>query len=288
MRVVDDLAISVYLSEEAVPAEQAAAGPERTPVTTLLDQLLLPRLTERLRTAREWFAGNVSATEHLNRVSRSLDDFVAQRKPDAAPGPPAGATVPFDRMATEVRTVRDDEYAATQRSAEEARATYVATRQQLVIATVVALLAALTVVLLLVRDVVPRLRAYAAFAADVAAGREVRSLQPRGADELAHLGQALGEVVARTDATRRQEADQAEFVDTLQVTASEDEAHELVRRHLRRSLPGRDVVVLKRNNSENRLEPAAALQPAARWRPGCRAVGRADEFPHRSRSQPVG
>jgi hypothetical protein len=52
--------------------------------------------------------------------------------------------VPFDRLATEVRTVRDDEYAATQRSEEEARATCVATRQQLVIATVVALLAALT------------------------------------------------------------------------------------------------------------------------------------------------
>ena len=40
--------------------------------------------------------------------------------------------------------MRDDEYAATQRSAEEAHATCVATRQQLVIATVVALLAALT------------------------------------------------------------------------------------------------------------------------------------------------
>jgi hypothetical protein len=37
VRVVDDLAISVYLSEEAVLAEQAAAGPDRTPVTTLLD-----------------------------------------------------------------------------------------------------------------------------------------------------------------------------------------------------------------------------------------------------------
>ena len=194
VRVVDDLVISVYLSEEAVLAEQAAAGPDRTPVTTLLDQLLLPRLTEQLRTAREWFAGNASATEHLNRVSRSLDDFVAQRSPEAAPGPPAGVAVPFDRMTTEVRAVRDDEYAATQRSAEEARDTYVATRQELVSATLASLLAALTVVLLLVRDLVPRLRAYAAFAADVAAGRQVRRLDPRGADELAHLGRALDDM----------------------------------------------------------------------------------------------
>jgi len=192
-----------------VLAEQAAAGPDRTPVTTLLDRLLLPRLTEQLRTAREWFAGNASATEHLNRVSISLDDFVAQRRPEAAAAPPAGVTVPFDRMATEVRAVRDDEYAATQRSAEEARDTYGATRQQLVIATLASLLAAPTVVLLLVRDLVPQLRAYAAFAADVAAGRQVRRLDPRGADELTHLGRALDDMVARTDATRRQEADRA-------------------------------------------------------------------------------
>ena len=115
---------------------------------------------------------------------------MALRRPDpVAAGDrvalPAGVTVAFDRMATEVRAVRDDEYAATQRSADEARSTCVGTRQQLVIGTVAALLVALTVVLLLVRDLVPRLRSYAAFAADVAAGRQVRSLTPRGADELA-------------------------------------------------------------------------------------------------------
>jgi hypothetical protein len=96
----------------------------------------------------------------------------------------------------------------------------------------------MTVVLLLVRDQVPRLRAYARFSADVAAGRQVR-----------HLGRALDDMVARIDETRRQEAEQAEFVDTLQVTASEEEAHELVQRHLQRSLPDSAVVVLKRNNS---------------------------------------
>ena len=47
------------------------------------------------------------------------------------------------------------------------------------------------------------------------------------------------------------------------VTASEEEAHELVQRHLQRSLPGSAVVVLKRNNSENRLEAATALVPGA-------------------------
>ena len=49
-------------------------------------------------------------------------------------------------------------------------------------------------------------------------------------------------------------ASQREFAETLQVTESEVEAHALVKRHLERSLPSSDVVVLNRNNSQNRLE----------------------------------
>jgi diguanylate cyclase (GGDEF)-like protein len=172
-------------------------------------------------------------------------------------------SVAFDQMTTEVIAVRDDEYAATESSAQEARDTYSSTQQQLIIGTVASLLVALTVVLLLVRNLVPRLRAYAGFAADVAAGRRVGSLDPRGSDELSNLGRALDDMVAKTGAARRREQEQAEFVDTLQVTASEEEAHELVQRHLERSLPGSHVVVLKRNNSENRLETATALVPGS-------------------------
>jgi diguanylate cyclase (GGDEF)-like protein len=50
---------------------------------------------------------------------------------------------------------------------------------------------------------------------------------------------------------------QAEFGEVLQVVQAEADAYALVRRHLHRSLPDRDVVVLRRNNSENRLEPVA-------------------------------
>jgi hypothetical protein len=38
------------------------------------------------------------------------------------------------------------------------------------------------------------------------------------------------------------------------MTGSEDEANELLERHLERSLPGSDVLVLRRNNSDNRLD----------------------------------
>ena len=170
-------------------------------------------------------------------------------------------TVTFDRMTSEVHAIRDDEYVATERSVDDARSTYSATQQQLIVGTFASVLVALMVELRLVRDLVSRLRTYAGFAADVAAGRRVDKLNPRGADELAHLGHAPDGMVARTEEARLQEQEQAEFVDTLQVTASEEEAHELVQRHLQRSLPGSAVVVLTRNNSENRLEPATTVAP---------------------------
>ncbi|HST65258.1 MAG TPA: GGDEF domain-containing protein, partial [Mycobacteriales bacterium] len=65
----------------------------------------------------------------------------------------------------------------------------------------------------------------------------------------------------RRQAADRSAADQADFTDTLQVTGSEEEAHELVRRHLDRALPHAHTLVLARNNSENRLEAATALPP---------------------------
>lgn len=268
VRVIGDLAISLNLAEEAALAEQAAAGPGRATGATMLDEVLLPRLTEQLTTARERFAGNASASERLNRVSKGLDDYVALRAAAPVASGPAdqGAQIgrvaaTFDRMTNEVGAVRDDEFANTERSVDEARDTYASTQQQLIIGTFASVLVAVTAVLLLVRDLVPRLRSYAAFAGAVAAGRRVDRLNPRGTDELAHLGHALDDMVARTEEARLREQEQAEFVDTLQVTPSEEEAHELVQRHLQRSLPGSTVVVLTRNNSENRLEPATTVAP---------------------------
>ncbi len=58
-------------------------------------------------------------------------------------------------------------------------------------------------------------------------------------------------------------ASQREFAETLQVTESEGEAHALVKRHLERSLAGSEIVVLNRNNSQNRLEAATPVAPAS-------------------------
>jgi hypothetical protein len=48
------------------------------------------------------------------------------------------------------------------------------------------------------------------------------------------------------------------------VTESEAEAHALVKRHLERSVPGAEVLVLNRNNSQNRLEASTPLRRGRR------------------------
>jgi diguanylate cyclase (GGDEF)-like protein len=53
---------------------------------------------------------------------------------------------------------------------------------------------------------------------------------------------------------------QRQFADLIQAVNSEDEAHELVQRHLERCLPSARATVLTRNNSDNRLKPATELE----------------------------
>lgn len=53
--------------------------------------------------------------------------------------------------------------------------------------------------------------------------------------------------------------EQAEFADTLQIANNEEEAHQLLRRHLERTLPSTTAVVLNRNNSADRLEAVTPL-----------------------------
>ena len=271
VRVIGDVALSLYTSEEAALDELATSGTAQGTRGEILDDVLLPRLDERIEIAQQRFAGDAAATTRLAQVGRDLDSYVALRR-TSPPASSAPADRPalidqvkgtFDRMTTEVRIVRDGEFAEAEHSAQEARDTYTSSLRLLLVGAVVSLLVASTVVLLLVRDVVPRLRSYARFATDVAAGRRVGTLDPRGADELTALGRALNDMVDKTEAARRQEVDQVEFAETLQVTASEEEAHELVQRHLERSLPGSAVVVLKSNNSESRLEAAIALEPGS-------------------------
>src|SRR4051794_20671127 len=65
--------------------------------------------------------------------------------------------------------------------------------------------------------------------------------------------------VARDIRDRRYRETQAEFAAAMQIVHDEPEAHDLVRRHLERTVAESTVVVLNRNNSANRLEAATPV-----------------------------
>jgi diguanylate cyclase (GGDEF)-like protein len=128
------------------------------------------------------------------------------------------------------------------------------------IVVIAGLISAVGVVVLLIRNVVPRLRRYSRFATGVGEGQLSTRLEPSGHDELSDLGRRLDEMVARLAALREREEAEIEFAAALQIAESEGEAHDLLRRQLERSIPGGSVVVFNRNNSVNRLE---AVTPVA-------------------------
>jgi hypothetical protein len=79
----------------------------------------------------------------------------------------------------------------------------------------------------------------------------------RGSDELAELGHTLNEMVRRRSQQRHYEEAQAELADTMQLSETEPEAHQLLKHHLERSIAGSNVTVLNRNNSADRALYAA-------------------------------
>ena len=122
-----------------------------------------------------------------------------------------------------------------------------------------ALLVSVGATIALIRNVVTRVREYSVFADRVSRGATRDRVRPRGRDELTDLGWALNEMVERDETARAYGESQGEFVEALQVTQDEEEAHELLKRHLERSVPDGRVVVLNRNNSADRLEATTEL-----------------------------
>ena len=165
----------------------------------------------------------------------------------------------FRPLAVAADRLHDDENAEAAAWRLQAGEDDAATRRRLAVSVALSLLGGVVIVLLLHRDVVPRIRRYADFATAIAGGHPASPLDVRGRDELAELGLALNAMVGERAALESQERAQTEFVDTLQMTSSEDEAHDLIKRHAERSLPGAVVTVLQTSNSANRLQAATAL-----------------------------
>jgi diguanylate cyclase (GGDEF)-like protein len=73
------------------------------------------------------------------------------------------------------------------------------------------------------------------------------------------IGIALKRIVDQRASDARFEASESEYIETLQVTESEEEAQELVRRQIERTNANVRAVVLVRNNSADRLEARTSL-----------------------------
>jgi GGDEF domain-containing protein len=167
----------------------------------------------------------------------------------------------FDRVTATAAQISEGEVQESAESKAQAANVYRRNLILLLMITLATLVASVGSVLLLVRNVVPRIRRYSRFAGGVRSGISSERLDPRGSDELADLGRTLDEMVVRQTKEREQEALQTEFSQMMQLAETEDEAYHLLSRQLDRSISGAAAVVLNRNNSADRLEAASALPP---------------------------
>jgi hypothetical protein len=206
-----------------------------------LDESEIPRVEQRLSSVTELIGTDPDAPARLHAISPDFDQFLALRRAgayDAGPGnetaeqaTSAQTATLFGRMVSNAAALHGVEVDEARKAGDHS------TLRLLVGGSVLALLTGLTVVFLLIRSLVPRIRNYSAFAGTIASGRNAEQLQVTGRDELTELGLALNDMVAARQQLSAHESAQTEFIETLQATASEEEAHSLVKRHLERSLP---------------------------------------------------
>src|SRR3954469_14250501 len=272
-----DLVSAAYALHETALLQIAADNPQMdASVNTELDEVLVPRFRSADVALRGDYAEDPASLTELQRIRQGLQPYLdlhgtqLSTEGRAAAGRLSAAgrarlADRIDEIFTDVvgrgERMRARESALADDTRQDADATYRSTLVELSGGVVAVLVLGLVMVAVLVRHLVPRIRGYSRFATEVAAGRPTDVLTPSGGDELTELGHALNAMVDQRELQAQVEAAQAEFVDTLQVADTEDEAHDLVKRHLERSVPGSSVVVLRRNNSANKLEAATPLPP---------------------------
>lgn len=173
----------------------------------------------------------------------------------------------LDPAVAATQTLLDEEFDEVADARADSRRTFTTSRWLLIVALVISVLLVVAAASWLIRVFVPRIRDYSTFADEVARGNTGGRVHPTGNDELSDLGNTLNRMVERRELERLRERRQSEFSETLQVTENEDEAHDVLRRHLERSLEDASVFVLTRNNSADRLDAAGSVgDPALRER----------------------
>ncbi len=240
----------------------------RALIARLADHLT-PRADANLDTVRRLHAGDDAAEKHV------VADFVARWQAARAEwnamvvDPPTESTgitridaafgdVNRRARALVAREARDGEIEFSN-SAKP----YSDHRRDLDILLVVSLLASIAGITWLYRGVLPRTRRYSQFAQRIGDNNFEERLETRGNDELATLGRALDDMASRRQRERVYDLSQLQFAESMQLTENEAEAHRMLKRHLERSIAGSDVVILNRNNSQDRLEAVTEVIPGS-------------------------
>ncbi len=167
--------------------------------------------------------------------------------------------VVLDRLISDAELLARSEATQAAATLEKERALAESTRTQLIITALLAGLIGTGIASVLTRSIVRRTRRFSRFAGEVAAGSYGERMQVRGNDELTELGGLLNRMVEHREEEQTQGLQRSEFTEAMQLTGSEGEAHDLLKSHLERSIPGSAVTVLSRNNSADRLEPTTDL-----------------------------
>ncbi|MEA2196031.1 MAG: hypothetical protein QOJ25_82 [Solirubrobacteraceae bacterium] len=254
--------------ETAIDLAAAFHPSERQAMNARLDESVIPAVEADLAASAAIHAHDPAAERaDVQALYRGWARFVALRETGVLGAEGLrGAVGRADHLTTQIASIFSDLRAITdghvrfevrQAGRAHARAgnTYDTSRLVILAIALGAFALGIGSVLLLIRNVVPRIKRFSSFASAVAGGDLNGRLRPRGSDELASLGRALDEIVQR----RAVVADHQDFVETLQVTDSEELAHDLLKRQVERSIAGSSVVVLNRNNSDDRLEATTAL-----------------------------
>ena len=242
---------------------------ERSRLLADLRGRIVPRVDERIAALQKSYAADPDAdparlerlSEGWGAVKRLIRSGLDPHDEAQKQAMTRQVVAAVDRVSTLVAEMAATEVEHARESREGAEATYRATHWRVLGIAAAAVLVWLAISLLLIRNLVPRVRSYSAFAAGVADGQPDGQLTVRGADELAELGHTLNAMVRRRRQERRYEETQAEFADTMQLSETEPEAHQLLKHHLERSIGGSQVTVLNRNNSADRLEAATPVAP---------------------------
>jgi diguanylate cyclase (GGDEF)-like protein len=165
----------------------------------------------------------------------------------------------YDPMTAAANSIVNVEGAQARSAYTGSLASYTAAVRRMLLVLLVALVLSAGVVLWLIRSVLTRTLTYSAFAQAVSEGDLTNHLSPQGNDELDQLGTTLETMAQRRQSATLYDDKKLEFTDTLQMTEREDEAHDLLKRYLERTISRSAVTILNRNNSADRLEPVTAV-----------------------------